>query len=349
MITKLKYGKIAIVVFITILIWVFADLALDEDKTVSNAMISVVNSDPKLWVSFDDASSVTLEEMVLKGPLRKIAKISRKLDEGERLKIDFDAVDAVKEKMNEPGSYSLNLLPFLKKDKEIKRLGLKVESCKPEVISVKVVGLVSRRLDVKCVDEDQSPIGEAIVEPPQVDMLVPEDWGAEKRIAEVLLTRREIEQARVSPIEKTPYITLAAGQIREAPKPVKITMPPEPDRLSDCTITVATLSIALSPISPILQGKYAVEVTNLRELGPIYIKATPEAERAYKLQQFPLMTLYILDGDENTTEELKREVVYNFPEKFLRSGEIELNQKPAVAQFILTPVSSAEMPKGTGN
>ena len=346
MIRKLKYGKIAVVVFITILIWVWADLALDEELPVPNAAISVVNSDPKLWVSFDDASSVTLEEVVLKGPLRKIAKISRKLDEGERLEIDFDAV---KEKMNEPASYSLNLLPFLQKDKEIKRLGLKVESCMPETVAVKVIGLVKRLLDVKCVDEDRNPIGGATVDPVQVDMLVPEDWGPEKRIAEVLLTSREIEQARVSPIDETPYIRLAAGQTREAPEPVKITMPPEPDRLSDCTITVATLSIALSPISPILQGKYAVEVTNLRELGPIYIKATPEAERAYKLQQFPLMTLYILDGDENTTEKQKREVVYNFPEKFLRSGEIELNQKPAVAQFILTPVSSAEIPKSRGN
>jgi len=155
MIRNLKYGKIAVVVFITILIWVWADLALDEELPVPNAAISVANSDPRLWVSFDDASSVTLEEVVLKGPLRKIAKISRKLDEGERLKIDFDAV---KEKMSEPGSYSLNLLPFLQKDKEIKRLGLKVESCKPEMLSVKVVGLVSRLLDVKCVDEDQNPI-----------------------------------------------------------------------------------------------------------------------------------------------------------------------------------------------
>ena len=78
MIRKLKYGKIAIVVFITILIWVCADLALDEELPVSNAVVSVVKSNPELWVSFDDASSVPVEEMVLKGPLRKIAEISKK-------------------------------------------------------------------------------------------------------------------------------------------------------------------------------------------------------------------------------------------------------------------------------
>ena len=336
MIRKPKYGKITVVVFITILIWVWADLALDEKWPVPNATISIVKSNPKLWVSFNDATSVTIEEMVLKGPLRKIADVRKKLEEGG-LEIDFDAA---KEKMNEPGSYPLSLLPFLQKDEEIKRLGLKVESCKPEVLSVKVVGLVSRRLDVKCVDEDQNPLGEATVEPPQVDMLVPEDWGPEKRIAEVLLTRREIGQARVSPIDERPYIRLAAGQTREAPKLVKITMPPEPDRLSNYTITAPTLSIALSLN---LLNNYKPELTNSDAvLLPIAIKATPEAERAYKLQPLPHMTLYILDNDKNTTEEQKREVVYNFPEEFVRKGEIKLNQQPVIARFKLTPISSAE-------
>ncbi len=341
MMRKPKYGKIVIVVFITILIWICADLALDEEFPVSNVTINVVKSNPELWVSFDDASSVTIEQIVLKGPLRKINDMRRKLEE-ERLEIDFDAT---KEKINEPASYPLPLLPFLKKDEEIKRLGLKVESCKPETLSVKVVGLVSRPLDVKCVDEDGNPIGGATVDPVQVDMLVPEDWGPEKLIAEVLLTPREIEQARVSPIKETPYIRLAAGQTRQAPEAVVITMPSEPDRLKICTVEkVRTLSIALSPT---LQGKYYVEVTNLNEvLSPIAIRATPDAERAYELQPFALMTLYILDEDKDTTEEQKREVVYNFPEKFLRSGEIELNQKPAEAKFKLIPVSSAEAPKG---
>ncbi|MHC4544479.1 MAG: hypothetical protein ACYTDW_05925 [Planctomycetota bacterium] len=343
MMRKPKYGKIVIVVFITILIWIWADRALDEELPVSNVAISVVKSNPELWVSFDDASSFTIEQMVLKGPLRKINDMRRKLEE-ERLEIDFDAA---KEKMNEPGSYPLPLLPFLQKDEEIKRLGLKVEECKPETLSVKVVRLVSRPLDVKCVDEDGNPIGGATVDPVQVDMLIPEDWGPEKLIAEVMLTTREIEQARVSPIKETPYIRLTIGQIREAPEPVEVTMPLEPDRLRECTITIATLNVSLSPISPILQGEYTVEVTNLHQLGPIYIKATPEAERAYKLQKLPRMTLYILDSDKDTTEEqLKREVVYNFPEKFLRSGEIELNQQPAIARFKLIPVSSTEASKG---
>ncbi|MHC4285479.1 MAG: hypothetical protein ACYSWZ_21280 [Planctomycetota bacterium] len=316
MMRKPKYGKIVIVVFTTILIWI--------------------------W--FDDASSVTIEEMVLKGPLRKINDMRRKLEE-ERLEIDFDAT---KEKMNEPGSYPLPLLPFLLKDEEIKRLGLKVESCKPETLPVKVVGLVSRPLDVKCVDEDGNPIGGATIDPVQVDMLVPGDWGPEKLIAEVMLTLREIEQARISPHDERPYIRLAVGKVREAPELVKITMPPEPDRLNDCTIKAPTLSIALSPT---LQGNYYVDVNNLSEvLLPIVIRATPEAERAYKLQPLPKMTLYILDADTEKGEEVQEKtVVYNFPPEFVRKREIELKnpQQPAEAKFMLIPVSSAGDSKGS--
>jgi len=342
MMGKPKYGKIVIVVFITILIWVWTDLALDEEWPVSNVAINIVKSNPQLWVSFDDASSVTIEEIVLKGPLRKIDKIKRKLEE-ERLEFDFDAT---KEKMNEPGSYPLPLLPFLQKDEEIKRLGLKVEECKPETLSVKVVKLVSRPLDVKFVDEDGNPITGATFDPAQVDMHVPEDWGPEKLFAEAMLTRREIEQARVSPIEERPYIRLTAGQTRQATQTVEVTLPPEPDRLSDYTIKAPTLSIALSPA---LQGRYYVDVNNLSDvLLPIVIRATPEAERAYRLQPLPKMTLYILDGDtEKGVDVPPRKVVYNFPPEFVEKGEIELKnpQQPAEAKFKLIPVSSTEASK----
>lgn len=341
---KPKFGKIAIVIFITVLIWVWADLALDEEFPISNVRIRVVKSNPELWVSFDDASSFTIEEIVLKGPLRKIANIRRKLEE-ERLEIDFDSA---KEKMNEPASYPLPLLPFLKKDEEIRRLGLKVESCKPETLSVKVVRLVSKPLDVKCVDEDGNPIGGATVDPVQVAMLVPEDWGPEKLIAEVLLTRREIEQARGTPIDETPYIRLAAGQTRQATQSVEVKLPPEPDRLTNYTITAPTLSIALSLT---LQGKYYVEVTNLPEVQfPIVIRATPEAKRAYESQPSPRMTLYILDDDtKKGQEEQSKKVVYNFPPEFVRKGEIELSntQQPAEAKFKLIPISSSEASKVT--
>ena len=53
MIKKLKPGKISIVVFLTALIWVWADLAQDDRLTLSDVRIEVAKStDPSLWVNF---------------------------------------------------------------------------------------------------------------------------------------------------------------------------------------------------------------------------------------------------------------------------------------------------------
>jgi len=160
--------------------------------------------------------------------------------------------------------------------------------------------------------------------------------------AQVQLTPRDIEQARLSAVEKTPYVVLAAGQIREASTDVKIKMPPEEDRLKDYFVT-ATLSIALSPN---LQGKYEPVVRNLPEvMSRIAIRATENAKRAYEGQPYPSMTLYILDDDakKGAGEEQRKAVVYNFPPEFVRKDEIKLKGEPVEARFNLVPVS-AETP-----
>ncbi len=331
MVRKIKYGKIAVVIFLTVLIWVWTDLALDEilpDRPVTIVVDESAN--PKLWVSFNQASSADIK-ITLSGPHTAIAALDRKLREF--------VFDAAQEKMDKPGDYSLSLLAFLQKDKETKRRGLTIESCEPEILDVNVVELVEKSLTVECVDEDGIPLPVESIEPKKVDMFVPED----RRTARVQLTRREREQARLSVVEKTPYVVLAAGQIRKAATDVKIKMTPEEDRLSDYTITKTTLSVALSPT---LLGEYTVEVTNESQVlsRPIAIRATPEAKRAYELQPLPLMTLYIFDVDaKKGAEEQRKAVVYNFPPEFVRKDEIKLKGEPVEARFNLVPVS-AETP-----
>jgi len=320
------------------LIWVWVDLRLDEELPVSNATVTVVNSNPKIWVTFDNELSFSIDEMVVKGPLRKISELSNILEQDQGLNFDFEPA---KEKMNEAGSYSPPLLPFLQKHKKIDDLNLKVESCKPEILPVKVVGLVSRTLDVKCVDEEQNPIANATIDSPQLDMPVPEDWGADKHIAEVLLKPREIDHARISPLKKIPYIKLAAGQTREAPIPVSITMPSEPDRLTGTKITAATIGFVFSQN---LVGKFDVELFNQPDMTTVSIKATDAAKNKYAQQPYHML-LYIRDEDKNATEELNRDVIYNFPEDSVRKGDIELNQTPVKARFKLIPISSTETPK----
>ena len=58
---KINYGKVLVVASITVLIWVWADLALDEKLSVSNVNITIAkSSNPNFWVSFGNESSVSI-------------------------------------------------------------------------------------------------------------------------------------------------------------------------------------------------------------------------------------------------------------------------------------------------
>jgi hypothetical protein len=340
MLKKIKFGKIAIVIFLTILIWVWADLALDEEYTVPKATINVAFS-PNLWISFDNEPSASIDNIVLKGPASKIAEVRRKLNDGS-LALDF-FLDPVREGMTTAGPHTLTVLDFIKGSDKIKELsGLTVEACEPEIIDVNVVELVEKPLDIECFNESGAPLDVESIEPPKVVMYVPAD---SRLTAQVRLTARDIERARASVVVKTPFVVFAEGQTRQAPKDVKIKMLPEADSLSDHTITEAKLGITLSVN---LQGEYKTDVINHNDVvRPFAIQATLEAKQAYENQPFQ-MTLYILDGDakKGPQEEQRRKVVYNFPEEFVRKDEIRLKspQQPAEARFRLIRLTSAPAP-----
>jgi hypothetical protein len=335
---KIKLGKILAIASLTVLIWVWADLALDEQFTISNITVSVAKStNPNFWVSFDDESSVSVDKIALKGPASKVADVKRKLNEGSLIFEFF--LDAETEGIVNPGEHHLSVLNFLRRSDQIRQLGLTVESCHPGTLPVSVVELVKKTLSVKCVDETQNPLNTAITEPAQVDMSVPVDWGGEKLVATVQLSRREIDQARLLAVKKVPFIELAAGQIRDAPAPVKITMPPDEDLLADHTITTATLVFSLSAN---LQAKFKVEVANLDEvIRAITIRATADAKRAYEKMPHQVI-LEIKDEDAKSAEPLRRELIYNFPDEYVRKDEIRLNQQPAIARFKLVPLPAPQ-------
>ena len=65
---KIKYGKIAIVLFLTVLIWVWADLALDDELAVSNVTMSIAKStDRSLMVSFGDEGQSLFNKSIVAG------------------------------------------------------------------------------------------------------------------------------------------------------------------------------------------------------------------------------------------------------------------------------------------
>lgn len=336
---NIKYGKVAIVSFITILIWVWADLALDDELPISNVTISIAKStDRSLLASFTDEhqSSFSVENVVLKGPASKIGDVRRKLNVG-LLEVEF-FLDPAAEGMAEPGDHLLNIPSFLRKSEQIKKHGLTVEACEPENVTVNVVKLVKKSLTVQCFDESGILLKAESIEPSKVDMFVPDRWEGEELIAKVQLTRREISQAMLSAIAKAPYIELPAGQNRQATTTVEVKMPLAEERLKDYTITTATLGLSLSEN---IQGKYTVQVTNLNEvISPISIRATPEAKQAYESMRYQV--ILEIDDKDIKTEECRREVVYNFPREFVSEEEIVLNQTPVQARFKLVPISTPE-------
>ena len=345
---KIKYGKIAVVISLTVLIWVWADLALDELFPVSNVPITISKSTNRaLWVSFVDENEslvpvFTVKSIVLKGSASRTSDVDRKLKTGS-VQLDF-FLDAEQERMDKPGKYPLDVLNLLRKSNQIRELGLAVQSCDPNKLTVNVVELVEKSLDIECFDESGALLEAESIEPSKVDMFVPADI---RLTARVQLTRTEIEQARLSGVVKTPIVVLAGGQTRQASTPVKIKMSPEADSLSEYTIQEAKLVIAMSVN---LLGDYKMGEFNLNEVvSPFPILATLQAKQAYEDQQVH-MTLYILDDDANKGPEevILRKVFCNFPEEFVRKNEIKLKnpQKPVEAKFKLIRLTPETPPAG---
>lgn len=334
---KIKYGKIAIVIFLTVLIWVWADLAQERQFPIASVTIRMAESiDPTLLANFKSeqgsfVSFVSVYNVMLRGPAKRIDDAERRRNKGTLQREFF--FDPEAEGMIEPGERPLDVLNFLKQSKQIRDLGLTVESCEPQTLTVHVTKLEQKSLTVRCFDEDGLPIQEASIDRPEVLAFVP---PGQTVTARVRLVPSEVERARTSVIEKTPYIELPGGQIRELSRKVKITMPPAEDVLSEQTITGANLGITLSVN---LQGEYQVQVTNLPDvLRTFKIRATREAKEAYSQQPFQ-MTLQILDGDKQVEGEQTRDVVYNLPWQFVRNGEIVPPQPPAEARFKVVSVT----------
>jgi hypothetical protein len=336
MIRNIKFSKIAIVIFLTVLIWVWTDLDLDEVHTVPNSSIRAAYN-RSLLVRFNGRPEASISDIQLRGPAKKIAEVRRRLDDGT-LEFDF-ILNPELEGMTDTGSHTLNVLDFLKRSDTMKQKefrSLTIEDCEPDIIDVNIVKLVKQPLDVECINENRVPVEVESIDPPQVEMFVPQ---GRRLKAQVLLTGRDITQARISVAVKTPFIELA-GQRRQATTDVKIKMSPEVDPLNEYHIQDAKLGITLSMN---LVGEYKPELENYNDLVSFFIDATPEAKNAYESRDFQI-TLIIPDGAEKRGPDQvqRRELIYNFPQEYLRTNEIRLRDRPKQAEFKLIPLSPAE-------
>ena len=344
MVKKPKFSKIFIVVFLTVLIWVWADLAQDETLPLRDFVtVSVArSSDPTLWISFVDPdqslqTKVTIDNVDLRGPASRVADVERMKNKGS-LEGDLFLVPEQEEGMTEAGTHTFSVLNFLKQNNEVSELGLTVENCEPRSLTVRVVQLVETTVPVECVDLSGNPIPGAIVDPARVRAPVPQDVTY---TAKVELSQADLDQARVAKIERTPYVELAPGQQRNATTAVKISLPAAEVALEEYPLQ-GTLGFCFSPI---LQGKYEVLLDPNRNetiLAAIRVRATQAAFDAYRDQQRFHVLLYVLDEDREATDWIERAVKFNLPEQYVRMGEIEANET-VTARFKLVPLSEENL------
>ncbi len=319
-----KIQKPLLVIFITALIWIWADLSLDETLYEQTVVITAGSSDPALWASFENQNSVRVKAD-LEGPASKIADLVRAI-ESSAIKLEVK-LDVDKEKISTPGE-KIDVVALLQNSRTIKETGLKIKAAAPAKIEVDVIELEQKNLTVRCLDENRIQISKAQISPAVITMPAPKNWTADMLKADVILSDVEQKQARGSEIEKSPTVELP-GKAVVSETAVKVKLPSAQQRLNPYTIS-GTLGYLYSAN---WDGRYKIELLNEPEILNVQILATAEAKDAYEVQNFEIL-LEINDKDiDRANGEITRRVVYNFPKDFVVKDAIRLNQEPAAARF----------------
>jgi len=347
MLKKLKPGKISIVVCLTVLIWVWADLAQDDRLPLSDVRIRVAKSaDPSLWVNFivegadpNLQTTVALDTVVLKGPAARISEVKGRKNRGA---LDLQLFLVPEQAgLASAETHTVNVLDFLRKSDVFRNLGLTVESCQPQRITVQTQKLVEQDGAVECVGIEQGQV--ATLNPSSVTASVPK--GKTLR-AKIMQTPEEQHVAKIAPVEKNPYVELtsALDQRREVATKVKVSLAPAQNVLTDRLVS-ASYGFCLSEN---LQGVYRVALDkdpDKTKLLAIKVRATEEAFAAY--QKAPMqIVLYIKDEDAHRTQwPAEGEFVFAFPLDYVRRGDIEANQAPPKVKFMLEPIILSPTPE----
>ena len=338
-----KLKKTAVVVILTLLIWTGSYLALEQDIT-RTATLDILPSRP-LLVTFVNAERPVEIELTLKGPAAKITQLQKMLqsdDPEEREKFDF-YFDAEEEGKTEPGRYVINIPELLGKTAKLRNYSLTIpaESCKPETVEIEVEKLVKKTLTIQCLDNDSGVelISEKITPSPTVEMYVKASWPDDDLKAKVLLTPEQIVQARQSYVTIQPFIVLSAGEQPRYADYHNITLP-------STSLPVWSFQPSIGYIrSKNTREKYDIELLNEKELtSTTSFRATDEAWKEYKEKTTPHLLISISKPESGEIAAVP--VIYNFPQQYVRKGEIELADPDSApkAKFKLIPISQSAPP-----
>ncbi len=328
--------KLAAVVFLTMLIWAWAYLAVEETMERTGTLDISPGIRQDLFVSFENRPAPVSLKLTIKGPPMQIAELKKRLRASDadptKERLDF-LYDPESQGHSAPGSYVLNVVEFLNESDKLKDMAVSVVSCEPDEINVKVEKLTEKWLTVQCRDENDVLLADASIEPASIQMIVRDNWTEP---AIVILTEAVIEKARKEPVTVRPFIKLPQRKRQYYKDPVSIRLPstenPLKPRIQQPTIGFIS--------SKNLWDKYTVELINEADLRKtIRLKASERAFNAYEKTAYQVL-IEVLPGDETAAEAIHRPVIYNFPEEFTQKGEIKLDEPPREAVFKLVDVSA---------
>jgi hypothetical protein len=334
--------KLAAVIFLTLLIWVWAYFALEEDTAEWGTLNISKDIPPNLLVTFVGEREPPIPvRLTLTGPNSKIAELRRRLrgDSPNSKKISLDFYyNPQEEEQTEPGTHIWNVLAFLKNSDQIKGLGLNVADCDRKTIKIETKGLVEKPLTIHCVDERGLVLKHEDIHPTTVPMFVPQDWDGP---ANVVLTKPQIERAREAPVQQKPYIILNSKPIY-ADTPVTVKLPASREALNSATFQPIRIKYV---VSGEIVGKYKLNLLNEAELtSSTQFRATESALSAYEKQPYHLLIdiseSEVLQSIENGTDRVVVEVIYNFPDEYIRRNEIELSEPVRQARIEVIPLAS---------
>ncbi|MHC4551968.1 MAG: hypothetical protein ACYSUT_04265 [Planctomycetota bacterium] len=345
-----KVTKILIVIFLTLLIWAWAFLAQEQEETFHGSLELSQQTDPSLLVSFSAAgieygSSIPLKLNFVGTPdkiaeLAKRAKLTAQDDpDHEQLDYPYNPAD---DGFTETKIYTLDLLRFLQDHSKTKQLALTLQSCeiadRPiEQIDVNVEVLEKKECTIRCLDENDVRVPEAMMDPPTIEMYVRKDAPAE---ATVRLSAEQMDRARTESVFVKPSVMLGTAGRRSAVDTVAVSLPQLSDLNSQPFQTTLPIGIVMSQK---LQNEYSVVIEEPSIVrSAIQILATDEAFAAYQSVPFPLL-IEVRDSDASSEMIPPKTVIYNFPTEYVRSGEIKLadpaGAKTRQVNIILIPIT----------
>lgn len=327
-----KIKKIIVVAFLTLFIWAWAFNAIEVTVTEPLILSISTSANPDLLVTFSEYESPVNMSITLKGPASKIKSLKKELSAGT-VQLAY-SLNVRSEEMDESRRYTWKVEEFLNNNIKSDLPGISVDSCSmPTIgIGVDVEQLVKRSLDVQVIDENGIPQEHLEINPPKVEMYVREDTP-ENLKATVKLSENLIKKAREDYVVEQPFIRIGEmGEHLRHSSRVQVKLPP-----TEQARTARPLNPTIGIINgQFFHGQYKIEITNESKLRTIQIQATDKAWEVYEAMPYHIL-IEIRDYDQ-PGEEILREVIYNFPQEYVKKNEIEVD-KPQIAKFILTPIT----------